>query len=83
MSHDRRFGRASLFDLFRSRAERTTEERQSPPRFDLTTFYATREKEGTVTRDVPSFSLREGLPDVPTVPPFADPIPPKAPRRAR
>ncbi len=82
MSRDRRLGRSALFDVFRSKNREADEPLRPPRTFSLVDFYAARVPRGEVTRDIPTFALRPGLPEVATVPPFADPVPPEEPRRA-
>lgn len=83
MSPVRRIHRRSLFDVFRqspaapavSTPDRTAA--ASPAAFSLTSFYERRGQEEPGAQELPRFALREGLPAVETVPPFAEPFGPK------
>ena len=83
MSPVRRIHRRSLFDVFRqslATPEASAPERSAsarPAAFSLASFYERRAQEAPDAEELPHFALREGLPAVETVPPFAEPFGPK------
>lgn len=80
MSEGRRIDRRTLFEALRRSTKTPVESTDGPPKFSLAGFYEERDRAGEPTPEIPSFTLRAGLPAVVTLPAYAEPIGPNTKR---